>query len=227
VFSQRYGEQNDERHFMQMEHAFDHKYNVHGSLDDWRDNVAKLAEGNSRLVFAISTALAAALVGPCGVESGGFHYRGSSSIGKTTTLYVAGSVWGGGGHLGFNVSWRATSNGLEGVAVLHNGALLCLDEISQVSAKEAGDIAYMLANGSGKNRAGRNGSLRKPAQWRLLFLSTGEISLAEKIAEDLRGKRQTAGQEVRCVDIPADTGVHGLFERKSATRALRPVAWTG
>jgi Domain of unknown function (DUF927) len=34
----------------------------------------------------------------------------------------------------------ATSNGLEGVAVVHNDALLCLDEISQVSAKEAGDI---------------------------------------------------------------------------------------
>jgi hypothetical protein len=28
-----------------------------------------------------------------------------------------------------------------------------LDEISQVLAKEAGDIAYMLANGSGKNQA--------------------------------------------------------------------------
>jgi putative DNA primase/helicase len=58
----------------------------------------------------------------------------------------------------------------------------------------------------------RNGSLRKPAEWALLFLSSGEIGLAEKIAEDLRGRRQTAGQEVRFVDIPADTGEHGLFE---------------
>src|SRR5207302_6986276 len=63
-----------------------------------------------------------------------------------------------------------------------------------------------------QNRAARNGALRKPAQWRLLFLSSGELSLADKIAEDLRGKRQTAGQEVRFVDIPADTSVHGLFE---------------
>ena len=36
--------------------------------------------------------------------------------------------------------------------------------------------------------------------------------MADKIAEDMRGKRQTAGQKVRVVDIPADTGVYGLFE---------------
>ncbi len=36
--------------------------------------------------LAISTAFAAALVGPCGEESGGIHLRGPSSIGKTTAL---------------------------------------------------------------------------------------------------------------------------------------------
>jgi putative DNA primase/helicase len=206
------GKANGEHCFFQTEHAFAHSYNVRGSLQEWKENVAKFAIGNSRIAFAVSTSVASILIHECGVESGGFHLRGASSIGKSTALLVAGSLWGGGETLGFLTSWRATSNGLEGVAVLHNDALLCLDEISQVSAKEAGDIAYMLANGCGKNRAARNGSLRKPAQWRLLFLSSGELSLADKIAEDFRGKRQTAGQEVRFVDIPADTGEHGLFE---------------
>jgi putative DNA primase/helicase len=206
------GKANGEHCFFQTEHAFAHSYNVRGSLQEWKENVAKFAIGNSRIAFAVSTSVASILIHECGVESGGFHLRGASSIGKSTALLVAGSLWGGGETLGFLTSWRATSNGLEGVAVVHNDALLCLDEISQVSAKEAGDIAYMLANSCGKNRAARNGSLRKPAQWRLLFLSSGELSLADKIAEDFRGKRQTAGQEVRFVDIPADTGEHGLFE---------------
>ena len=55
----------------------------------------------------------------------------------------------------------------------------------------------MLGNGLGKSRASRDASLRKPASWRLLFLSTGEISLADKMAEDARNRRQTAGQRGR------------------------------
>jgi uncharacterized protein (DUF927 family) len=62
---------------------------------------------------------------------------------------------------------------LEAVAESHNDSLLCLDEISQVDSKEAGETAYMLANGHGKSRAQRDGSSRQAALWRLLFLSTG------------------------------------------------------
>ena len=39
-------------------------------------------------------------------RSGGFHFRGGSSIGKTTTLQIAASVWG---NRDFIRSWRATS----------------------------------------------------------------------------------------------------------------------
>ena len=44
-------------------------------------------------------------------------------------------------------------------------------------------------------------------------MSTGESSLADKVAEDGRGRRLAAGQEVRVVDVPADAGAGlGLFE---------------
>ena len=98
-------------------------------------------------------------------------------------------------------------------AVVHSDALLCLDEIAQLSnSKEAGDVAYMLANGQGKSRASRDATLRRLARWKTLFLSTGEVSLADKIAEDQRGRRQTAGQAVRVIDLPSDTGRYGLFD---------------
>ena len=70
----------------------------------------------------------------------------------------------------------------------------------------------MLANGAGKHRMRRDGSAKPAYAWRLLFLSSGEITLADKIREDNR-RRATAGQQVRVVDIPADTGSgYGLFE---------------
>lgn len=206
------GSANGERAIFQTTSAVDHAYNVAGDLASWQKEVAQYAVGNSRLALVISTALAAALVGPCGVESGGLHLRGSSSTGKSTALHTAGSVWGGGDR-GFIRAWRATSNGLEAAAMQHNDALLCLDELAQLSGREAGEVAYMLANGQGKARASRDATLRRMSRWRLLFLSSGEIGLADKIAEDARGRRQTAGQQVRVVDVPADAGAgHGLFE---------------
>ena len=46
---------------------------------------------------------------------------------------------------------------------------------------------------------------------RLSFMSTGELTLADKIAEDGRGQVM-AGQAVRVLDIPADGGTEqGIF----------------
>ena len=200
------GARQGEEIILQVNAPVDFRDRTSGTLASWQQHVAAPAVGNSRLVLA-------PLLYPTRSESGGFHFKGNSSTGKSTTLIVAGSVWGGGGVGGYLRSWRSTSNGLEGVAAAHNDMLLCLDEMSQVSPIDASAIAYMLANGQGKIRATRNGGARKPAEWRLLFLSSGEVGLAEKINEDGRGRRAAAGQEVRIVDIAADAGAGmGLFE---------------
>ncbi|SUG64782.1 Phage DNA primase [Salmonella enterica subsp. enterica] len=65
-------------------------------------------------------------------------------------MKVAASVCGG---TDYWHSWRATGNALEGIASRHNDALLPLDELREVDPREAGMIAYMLANGQGKGRA--------------------------------------------------------------------------
>src|SRR5690349_7170180 len=151
-----------------------------GFAEGWLTEIAAKCTGNSRLVFAVSAAFAPPLMTIADDESGGLHFKGPSRTGKITVLLAAGSVWGGGnGQLGFARSWRSTSNGLEGIAQAHNDALLCLDEMGQVDARQAGEIAYMLANGTGKGRTGSDGSPRRSAYWRLLFLSTGELSLPE------------------------------------------------
>jgi putative DNA primase/helicase len=198
---------------LQSATAHEHSFRQSGTLESWQQNVARYAIGNSRLVLAISAAFAGPLVGPCSAEGGGLHFKGASSTGKSTALHVAGSVWGGGDANGYVRSWRATANGLEGVSLGHSDTLLCLDELSQLAAKDAGEAAYMLANGAGKSRSSRDGSARKASKWRVLFLSSGEIGLADKVAEDGRGKRLAAGQQVRIVDVAADAGAGmGMFE---------------
>ena len=207
-----FGEAGAERVLLQTVGRFEHSFRERGSLEEWRARVAAPCAGNSRLVLAVSAAFAAPLLQGVGTEGGGLHLVGGSSIGKSTALHVAGSVWGGGGLGGFVRSWRSTDNGLEGTAALHSDVLLCLDELSELDGRTAGACAYLLANGSGKARAGRGGELRPPATWRVLFLSSGEVTLADKTREDGR-RRVTAGQAVRVVDVPADAGAgRGLFE---------------
>ena len=129
---------------------------------------------------------------------------------KMSVLIVAGSVAGGGSENGFLRRWNTTGNALEDIAVMHNHGLLCLDELQQVEPRPAGEIAYLLANGQGKARMQKTTALHQITEWNLIFLSSGEISLADHVAQ--AGLRARGGQDVRMVDIDADAGKFGLFD---------------
>jgi putative DNA primase/helicase len=190
----------------------DHYLNVSGTVDDWRENVGRFCSGNSRLILAASCAFAGPVLHLVGGESGGVHLVGATSSGKSTALLVGGSVLGGGGRNGFVQSWRSTANGLEAMAELHNDLTLFLDELAQVDAREAAETAYLLGNGSGKARMSRNIVARKKLSWSLLFLSAGEVTLADHA--QTAGKRAKGGAEVRLLNIEADAGAGlGLFEK--------------
>jgi uncharacterized protein (DUF927 family) len=187
-------------------------YEARGTVDEWRGGAAKLASGHLLPTLAISTALAGPLAHLAGYEGGGIHLHGPSSIGKTTALRLAASVWGRGDTPGFVRSWRATANGLEGAAAVASDTALILDELGQAEARELAAALYMLAHGGGKARAHRDGSLREPSTWRVLTLSSGELPVDAKLTED-RGRKPRAGQLVRMLDIPADRGLgFGIFD---------------
>jgi putative DNA primase/helicase len=103
-------------------------FRVRGQHVEWQEYVGKLCIGNSRLVLAVSAALAGPFLELTGTENGGFHFRGNSSIGKTITLQTSASVWG---TPKFIRPWRATSNGLEATALTHNGTVMLLDELAR------------------------------------------------------------------------------------------------
>lgn len=186
-------------------------WQVAGTLPQWRESVGRLCSGNSRLVLAVSCAFAGPLLFRTGGESGGIHFVGGTSTGKSTALVVGGSVCGGGGSAGFCQTWRATTNGLEAVAEGHNDGTLFLDELAQVDGREAAESAYLLGNGQGKVRMAKTGGARQKPSWRLLFVSSGEVTVAGHAAA--AGKRIKGGVEVRVLNIPADAGRGlGLFE---------------
>jgi uncharacterized protein (DUF927 family) len=186
--------------------AAEHPYRQSGSLDEWREHVGRYCSGNSRLVLGVSAAFAGPLLRPLGIEGGGIHYFGPSGSGKSTAQRVAKSVWGTG-----NSSWNTTRNGLEIMAERYNDSLLVLDEIGEADAREVGEVVYMLANGVGRARMTQSIEARRIIRWKLIFISSGEVTLADHV--QTAGKKVTAGQEVRLLNIPAQAHPqYGLFE---------------
>ncbi len=180
-----------------------------GSLQEWNEYIAKHCVGNSRLVFAISSAFASLLLFHCNMPNFGFHIVGNSSSGKTTYLHVAASVFGNPKYV---VTWKATDNAMENMAFRRNDSLLILDELSEISPSKAGEVAYMLANGQGKKRLDKNCNARETMSWRLIFLSSGEVDLDSHMAEERKNSK--AGQKIRLLNISAKASNEsfGIFE---------------
>lgn len=182
----------------QNESKVDGDYAHAGTLQDWQRGIAAMLPGNPLLQLGIGTALAGTLLQPLKHQSsGGFHLQADSSNGKTTIVNCASSVWGHGTN--FTLKWNATSNGMEGIACLRCDTLLALDELGEANGQEAGNVVYSLTDGIGKQRAARTGTAKRTARWRVMLLSSGEISLETKMRE--AGKQIRAGQEVRLVNV--------------------------
>ena len=179
-----------------------------GTLAEWQSRVSLPCALNSRLALSIAAALAAPCLALLRMEGGGINLQGASSIGKTTALAVAASVYGPRERI---KTWRQTGNSLEAVAALHSDQLLILDEMGELDPRDAGSTAYMLANGQGRGRARRDGSARPRARFRVLFLSSGEIGLQSMVAA--AGGVGRAGQEIRVLELPADADAgFGVFD---------------
>lgn len=173
-----------------------------GTLAQWRDELCKPLAEQSRFVFSIACAFAGQLLELLEYDGGGFHLLGSSSMGKSLSLKLAASVWGNPDK--YVKTWRSTDNALEGTASEHNDNFLPLDEISECDPRIVGKTVYMLANGQGKGRSTTTGHNRIAKTWRIIFLSNGEESLQNFMAQ--AGQKTNAGVEVRVAHIDADAG---------------------
>jgi uncharacterized protein (DUF927 family) len=185
-----------------------------GSTEDWNAGIACHAEGNLRMQLAISLAFAAPLMHLVDGEPGVFHFRGPSRLGKSIIQKVAGSAIGGRHtELGYCDSWHMTLNAAENACASHCDLLLCLDELKLVTARYAGELAYMIASGSGKQRMDKSLEAAPMKTWRVLCLSSGEISLETHVRFGDPNEGLYGGMHVRFVEIPEPTSPFGMFDR--------------
>jgi putative DNA primase/helicase len=192
-----------------------------GDLEQWKASVVAPLKGLHYPLAFLAAAFAAPLLKFAHAGSFGLHLYGRSTEGKTTTLQVAASVWGCGAKpndapsKAFIRGWYSTANALEGLCAAHMDCLMVLDELQMCEAKAFGNVVYTLFGGQGKAAMNTNRQLKAQRQWRLVLLSSGEISAVQKIQDN--GDTVRAGQQVRLLDVPI---VGRIFDNAAAADAV-------
>lgn len=201
------GHSQDKDKVVYQSEILDSPFEVKGTIVEWKEKIGIYCSGNSRLIFGVSHGLASILLKLTHNTNGGVNFFGQSSTGKTTIAQICASLFGNTNYL---ATCRTTTNAVEKLAHSRNDCLLILDEVVQMNTHDTGDAIYTLGNGSGKERMTANGDLRKVLRFRCNCLFTGEIPVSQHINET--GKKETEGQLVRILDIPAVVGEHGVFD---------------
>lgn len=183
------------------------------TLKLWKMNVAPYALYSSRIMLALCCGFSGFLLKLSGMEGGGFHLWGMSSIGKTSSAYMLASL--AGSPKDVVVLWNNTDKGLEEIAVAHNDSYLVLDESKLLdkdvlaAAKIMQNRVYTLSGGKGKTRSAMYEN--KVAEWQVSIFSTGECSLQQLAASG--NVERLEGENVRVIDVNADAGAEmGIFE---------------
>lgn len=164
----------------------------HGTEAHWLSAWA-LASDRPIARFAVYAALSSVLL-PWTVRRGCvLDLHGRSSIGKTTTLLLAASLFGD--PMGYVGKWSSTPTYRERSAALLHSLPHMLDDTRQISAKERetiGQTVYQLADGQGKGRGFVFGAQRR-ATWCSWTFSTGESPLLST--------SQDEGARARCLSV--------------------------
>lgn len=191
------------------------KFAQKGTLKEWQDNVASVAQYSSRIGFFTCIGFASPLARLVSELTGGFHLVGDSSLGKSSALRVLCSVFASSasrGDSGEMATWRATDNAMENVCQSHSDLPLICDELGQADAKKLQSMIYMIGNEAGKKRmSGKTFANRPTASWRLMLASSGEATV-EDLCKRV-GVSTFAGVKVRLADIVVtnDNGL-GIFD---------------
>ncbi len=176
-------------------------YKASGTVESWRNDVARLANGNSFMMFTIGAALSAPMTSLTGADSFGIHIYAQSTAGKSTTADMAVSLYGDPDLQ--RLTWYGTEYGMTNEAVAHNDGLLYLDEVRQgADPKHVYKSAYTLFNGKGKIQGAKEGGNRQVQSWRTVAISTGEKDIETFLLSS--GVKVNAGQLVRLLNIPIE-----------------------
>lgn len=178
-------------------------YGSKGQLALWSE-VANLygRPGNEARAFALGVGLGSPFVKFSGIRGFIVHLTNEKSgVGKSTIQYMANSIWG---HpvntmLTFDDKPLARQHRF---GVLNN-MVACVDEITDLSAEEAGHTAFMVTQGKGRDRMQSqvNAIRKNNTTWALPVITSGNNSLHDLLYSN---KVLPEGELMRILEIYVD-----------------------
>lgn len=163
-------------------------YTQKGSLTNWIEAAGELLDYNSvrfKLYTACVPPLLKILTLPSFVET----QQVKSGNLKTTTGWLAASIWGDPERLQINAA--STAVGITKTVELCTDLPIFVDETSISDSVK--DLVYLIANGVGRSKGNSEGRLVMPSTWSTVLLTTGEKPILPESA--------LTGQQVRVVPL--------------------------
>ena len=174
-----------------------------GSLEKWKEVFNLYGRpGLEGAAFAAATAFGAPLLRFSGQRGAIINLVNTSSgTGKTTALYMCNSVWGNPEKLCANKDDTFNSKVFK-IGVLCN-LPVTFDEMSNTDAKQLSELAYLITQGTGKDRmkASTNEMRLNLTSWQTIALCSSNHSFYEKL-EYLKNTPQ--GEMMRIIEYSLD-----------------------
>jgi putative DNA primase/helicase len=186
-----------------------------GTFEDWATAVQTFAAGQSTLTLCLAMAYVGPVLPLLDTGNVGLDLTGPSSIGKSSALNWAASVWGAPLNQPGSIaaSLRTTDNAAEQTMFSRRNALLALDEVnllgidSRKQADALGNLVFLIAEGVGKDR------YNDPSAARVAVASM--VTSNKSILEQARQYDATNAEAaaVRFITVNADAGAgYGIFD---------------
>lgn len=175
---------------MRSKYAGDFNLKPIGSLEVWLDMVNKEVLGNTQLEVILLLAFSAPLIAYIGddvnIGSQVIHLVGDSSVGKTTSLMLAMSLFSAPciGNGGLILQWNSTNNAIIKKITGNYGIPVGLDESSMSRNKDFTSLLYTLAGGVESDRLTKEIKELSGGTWKTIIFSTGEFGLVSKSANN-------------------------------------------
>ena len=154
-----------------------------GTLDGWRENAEFFNKPGMELYqFALCASFGSVLMHSSPMSGALLHmFSKDSGLGKTTAMMMALTVWGR--PMGLLLKERDTMNHRMNRAEVYKNLLFATDEITNMRPLAASDMTYAITEGMqrGRMEGGANQERARGFEWKFLALSTGNMSLVEKI----------------------------------------------
>ncbi len=181
-----------------------------GSLEEWKETMEFWSKDGLELYqYVVSSGFGSVLMEVFNANCAAMHLHSvDSGVAKTTAMLAMAGIWGNPQRLMLDKEDTFLSKMNRGE--IYHSLPWCIDEITNLTAKQASDLIYQLTAGNQRNRLTSSGNIERyrGLPWSLLSCTTGNASVIERVS---MGKTMPKAEQQRVLECYVPNVKH-LFE---------------